>query len=295
MPDYLVKVAPTKAPVFACAAVTTKLVEEARKRHHTLPTATAALGRLLTGAALLSANLKNNQTLTIQIIGNGPLQEIFCEAEAKGNIRGFVRRPYIHLPLKNEKLDVSRAIGREGKLAVVKDLGLKEPYRGVVKLISGEIAEDLSYYLAISEQQPSAISLGVLIEKNNQVSAAGGFLIQPLPGTDANSIDKIEKAVKQLPPVSELIKKGNTPEMIIKKILPEFSFRVIERKSLQFACRCSKKKCRETLLALGQKELQFFISKGKFLPMRCTFCNTEYLFSVDELKKLLKKIEGEKE
>ncbi len=271
------------------AAETRDLVEEARMRHRTTPTATAALGRALTAAALLGLDLKTGRVM-IQINGGGPLGEILAEADAEGNVRGLVQRPHIHLTPQKGKLLVGQAVGKDGYISVTRDLGLKEPYQGSVKLISGEIAEDLSYYLTVSEQIPSAVALGVFVDTDNSVKAAGGFLIQTMPQATEEAISHTEKILRELPPVTTLLREGLIPEEILKRIFGE-EIEIFEKRPLFYRCRCSRERVERALVALGPEEVKHLIDRKEPVKITCDFCGEEYSFSPAELEKILAQIE----
>ncbi len=272
------------------AADTKDLVEEARNRHRTSPTATAALGRALTAAALLGADLKTGRVM-IQINGGGPLGEIIAEADAEGNVRGLVQRPHIHLTPQKGKLLVGQAVGRNGFISVIRDLGLKEPYQGSTQLISGEIAEDLSYYLTVSEQIPSAVALGVFVEQDNTVAAAGGFLIQTMPQASEEEISATEKALLDLPPVTTLLREGLSPEEILKRIFGSEQVEILEIRPLQYRCRCSRERAERALIAMGPKEIDELIKRGQPAEISCDFCGEKYLFDLEELRRIRQQIE----
>ncbi len=281
----------TKNGAFRIFATDTKdLVEEARKRHRTTPTATAALGRALTAAALLSLDLKTGRVM-LQINGGGPLGEILAEADAEGNVRGLVQRPNIHLTPQKGKLLVGQAVGKEGFLSVTRDLGLKEPYQGAVKLIYGEIAEDLSYYLTVSEQIPSAVALGVFVDTDNSVQAAGGFLIQRLPAASDEIIEATERVLQNLPPITTLLREGLSPEEILKRIFGPEEVEILEKRPLAYRCRCSRERVERALVALGPEEIKALIAKGEPAEITCDFCGEKYLFTPEELEGLLAQIE----
>ena len=271
------------------AAETRDLVEEARMRHRTTPTATAALGRALTAAALLGLDLKTGRVI-IQINGGGPLGEILAEADAEGNVRGLVQRPHIHLTPQKGKLLVGQAVGKDGYISVTRDLGLKEPYQGSVKLISGEIAEDLSYYLTVSEQIPSAVALGVFVDTDNSVKAAGGFLIQTMPQATEEAISHTEKILRELPPVTTLLREGLIPEEILKRIFGE-EIEIFEKRPLFYRCRCSRERVERALVALGPEEVKHLIDRKEPVKITCDFCGEEYSFSPAQLEKILAQIE----
>lgn len=274
------------------AADTRDVVEEAKNRHGTAPTATAALGRALTAAALLGADLKTGRVM-IQINGGGPLGEILAESDAEGHVRGLVQRPHIHLTPRGGKLLVGQAVGKNGFLSVTRDLGLKEPYQGATQLVSGEIAEDLSYYLTVSEQIPSAVALGVFVDADNTVAAAGGFLIQTMPQATDEEISVTEKALLSLPPVTRLLREGLCPEEILARIFGE-EVEVLEKRPLTYQCRCSRERVERALIALGPEEIEKLIEKGEPVEISCDFCGEKYIFGVEELQEILKQIEFRK-
>ena len=288
MDNYLIKATIANKRVLAIIGKTTDLVEESRKRHQTLPTATAALGRTLTLAGLLSAQLTEKQTLCIQIIGSGPLQELYAQTDWQGNVRGFVKRPFIDLELNpSGKLEVERAVGK-GMIYVIKDLGLKEPFRGSAQLISGGIAKDLAYYFMVSEQKPSAVAAGVYINSKNKVEAAGGFIIQPTLDTDAEVVVELEKSIRSLPMPSSLILDGITPEGILKLIAGDFDYEIAETMPLQYKCRCTRAKCLDAIAALEKKEITELIASNHPVEVKCDFCDRKYSISIDILKRLLR-------
>jgi len=286
MDDYLIKATIATKRVLAIIGKTTDLVEESRKRHQTLPTATAALGRTLTLAGLLSAQLTEKQTLSIQIIGSGPLQEIYVQTDWRGKVRGFVKRPLVHLELNpSGKLDVEKAVGK-GMIYVIKDLGLKEPFRGSAQLISGGIAKDLAYYFAVSEQKPSAVAAGVYINSKNKVKAAGGFIIQPTLAADLEIVAKLENNIRDLPMPSSLILDGVTPEGILKLIAGNFDYEIAETMPLQYKCRCTRAKCLDAIAALEKKVIDELIASNRPVEVKCDFCGRNYSITIDTLKRL---------
>ena len=233
--DRLIRGIAMDGKVRAFAVRTTQLVEELRRRHDTYPTATAAMGRTVTAAAMMGAMLKGEDKLTVQVKGDGPIGQIIADANAKGEVRGYVKNPHVHLPSNSQgKLDVRGAVGTEGFIHVTKDLGLKEPYRGSVPLISGELGEDFTYYFAVSEQTPSAVGLGVLVDVDNSVIVAGGFIIQLLPGLSESEIDSIEKAIGQLPPVTALLDQGLELEEMLRWIVKDVQ--ILEEMDIVFSC-----------------------------------------------------------
>lgn len=283
MPDYLVRA--TAEGFRAFAAVTTKLTDEARRRHNCFPVASAALGRTMTAALLLAANLKTEESLTVRISGDGPLEEVIADAYAKGEVRGYVKNPSVDLPLKGVKLDVGRAVGK-GNIYVTRFTGLKQPFTGSAPLISGEIAEDVTHYLLASEQIPSIVSLGVLVEPDMSVSAAGGFMVQALPGANKEELDIIEKNVSTIPPASHIIKGGTSPHDMIGMIFAGLSKTIYEPMELAFKCPCSRERVCNMLISLGTKELSEMILEGK-AEVCCHFCGEKYHFDKKDLEFLL--------
>lgn len=292
MSDYLVTGIIREAGIRGVALVDTGLVEEARTRHQTYPVATAALGKAMSGAILLSSLLKydSQQKVTLQIIGDGPLKEIVAEADAQGNVRGYVQKPRIHLPSKGGKLDIGLAVGQNGFLYVYKDLGLKEPYCGTVPLVSGELGKDLAYYLTVSEQLPSAVALGIYVESDNSVKASGGLLIQALPGVKEEALAHIEKELLELPPCSQLIMEGYSPERLLDLAVGEYSVTFTAKKEVHFSCRCSREKVESALYALGEAEIREMVEKKLEIPISCNFCSEIYIFSPKEMEKVLRAI-----
>ena len=290
MKDYLIRGIDNMGMIRFFAINTTSLVEKARKIHNTSPTATAALGRALTAAAILGVTLKNkDDILTFKIKGDGPIGNIVTVSNNSGKVKGYVDNPYADLPTRSDgKLDVGGLVGKNGQLAVIKDLGLKEPYIGFTNLVSGEIAEDLANYFYTSEQQPTAISLGVLVDTDISVRAAGGYMLQLLPGVEDEAIDKIENILKNAKPISKLIDEGLTPEDILKELFGEFGVNVLDKIEVEFDCDCSKNKIEKALISLGNDELEKIIEEDGKAEVVCHFCNTKYNFTKEELLSLLK-------
>ena len=286
--DYIIIATAADGGIRAFAATTRGLTEEARRAHNTSPIATAALGRLLTAGALMGCTLKNeDDLLTLQIEGNGPIGGITVTADAKSNVKGFVKVPEVMLPPNAKgKLDVGGAVG-EGILSVIKDLGLKEPYIGQVELQGGEIAADLTYYFAVSEQTPSAVSLGVLMEKNNTVKQAGGFIIQLMPGAPSELIDRLENKLNGLPSVTTLLDEGKSPEQMLGMILGDMELEILEKRNTGFYCNCSRERIEKVLFSIGKKELTEMIEEGEPIEVKCHFCNKAYRFETAELKRIL--------
>lgn len=270
---------------FAC--VSTELVGEGARRHGTLPAATAALGRALTGGTLMGALLKTGQRVALKFEGNGPLRKILVEAESNGAVRGFVGDPEVNLVRPDGKLDVAGALGRAGFLTVVKDLGLKEPWRSTVQLYSSEIAEDLALYLTESEQIPSAVGLGVFVEPDGAVSAAGGFLVQALPGADEQHIDSLMEQIGALPPLTTLLREGKTPEEIMEVLFKGIPYSVIEKRSIAFVCSCSRERIERVLISLGRDQLRELAEKDGGAEVGCEFCGEKYQFNRAELEGLI--------
>lgn len=288
MSDYIVRATAADSQIRAFAAITKDIVEYARKAHNTSPVATAALGRLLTGGAMMGVMMKGDKdVLTLQIKCSGPIGGITVTADSKGNVKGYVNNPQVMLPANEKgKLDVGKAVDL-GVLSVIKDLGLKEPYVGQTELKTGEIAEDLTYYFASSEQVPSAVGLGVLMEKDNTVRQAGGFIIQLMPFASEEVISQLEKNLAEVSSVTELMDQGYTPEMILEKLLGNLGLEINEKTETKFYCNCDKVRVGKVLISLGEKELQSMIDEGKDVELNCHFCNTNYVFNVEELKELL--------
>ena len=290
MNDYIVRAVAADSQIRAFAAVTTEMVETARKDHNTSPVATAALGRLLTGGAMMGVMMKGeNDILTLQIKGDGPINGITVTADSKGRVKGYVGNPEVLIPANSVgKLDVSGAVGH-GILNVIKDMGLKEPYSGQVALQTGEIAEDLTYYFAVSEQVPSAVGLGVLMNKDNTVRQAGGFIVQVMPFAEEATIAKLEENVQKIQSVTTLLEQGHTPESLLEQVLDGFDIEINDRLPTEFYCNCSKERVEKALISIGRKELNELIQEGKEVELNCHFCNTNYMFSVEELKEILRK------
>ena len=289
MKDYIVRATAGNTQIRAFAAVTTNLVEEARVHHQTSPVATAALGRLLTGGVMMGSMMKNDtDMLTIQIKCSGDIEGLTVTADSQGNVKGYVFNPDVMLPPKNGKLDVGGALG-QGVMTIIKDMGLKEPYVGQVALQTGEIAEDLTYYFAASEQVPSAVGLGVLMNKDNTVRQAGGFIVQLMPFAEESTIAKLEENVQKITSVTNLLEEGHTPESLLEKVLEGFDMEINEKVPTEFYCNCSRERVEKALISIGRKELNEMIQEGKSIEMNCHFCNKNYEFTVEELKEILRK------
>lgn len=287
MKDYLVKALGYNGQVRAYAVSTTETVGEVQSRHCTWPTASAALGRTMTAGLMLGAMLKGDEKLTIKIEGGGPLGVILVDGNAKGEVRGYVTNPQTHLEL-NElgKLDVSGAVGSDGLLTVVKDIGMRDYFTGQVPLVSGEIGEDFTYYMAKSEQVPSSVGLGVLVNPDNSIQASGGFMIQMLPGAEDETIAEIEERLKTIVPVSKMIQEGLTPEEILFQILGENHVQILDKMPVQFKCQCSRERICDALVSLGKKEIEEIMETEGQAEAQCHFCNERYHFSKEELEEI---------
>ena len=290
MGDYIVRATAADNQIRAFAATTKELVEKARAAHDTSPVATAALGRLLTGGVMMGVMMKGEKDLlTLQVQGDGPIGGITVTADSQGHVKGYVENPDVLLPANAlGKLDVGGAVGN-GMLRVIKDMGLKEPYVGQVALETGELGDDLTYYFATSEQVPSSVGLGVLMEKDNTVKQAGGFIIQLMPFTDEKVIEALEKKISEVQSVTSMLNLGMTPEDILNELLGEFHPEISEKIPAEFHCDCSKKRVEKVLISLGKKELTSIINDGKPVELKCHFCNSGYTFTTEELKEILKK------
>ena len=290
MNDYIIRATAANDQIRAFAAVTTQMVETAREHHNTSPVATAALGRLLTAGAMMGSMMKGEKdVLTLQIKAGGPLQGLTVTADSQGNVKGYVGNPDVCIPANSKgKLDVAGAVG-PGFLTVIKDMGLKEPYSGQVMLQTCEIAEDLTYYFATSEQVPSAVGLGVLMNKNNTVRQAGGFIVQLMPFAEEEVISRLEQNVQKISSVTNLLEEGHTPESLLEKVLEGFDMQINEKTDTRFHCNCTRERVEKALISIGRKELNEMIQEGKPIEMNCHFCNTNYTFTVEEMKEILRK------
>ena len=273
----------------AFAATTKNLVEAARVHHNTSPVATAALGRTLTAGAIMGSMMKNDtDMLTLQIRGDGPIEGITVTADSHANVKGYVGNPDVMLSPKNGKLDVGGAVGI-GLLQVIKDMGLKEPYVGQTILVSSEIAEDLTYYFASSEQVPSSVGLGVLMNKDNTVRCAGGFIIQLMPFATEETISQLEENLKDVTSVTDFLDKGYTPEQMLEKLIGHLDLEITDTIPTQFYCNCSKERVEQAVASIGRKDIQEMIDEGKDIEVKCHFCNTAYNYTVEDLKNILKR------
>lgn len=288
MSDYIVRGHAAGGTVRAFAADTTDTVAEAMERHFTYPVVTAALGRLLTAGAMMGSMMKGEDDLiTLTVKGDGPIGNITVSADSHGNVKGFAGNPQVEVPDKYAgKLDVGTAVG-SGTLSVVMDLGLSEPYNGTVELQTGEIADDLAYYFTVSEQTPSAVGLGVMIDTDASVKHSGGFIIQMMPDVSEETISAVESKLADLKPVTSMMDEGMTPEMILEHILGNLGLEITERSDVRFHCNCSKERVSEALATLNPGNIQEMVDDGETIEVKCFFCNTAYNFTVDELKDLL--------
>ena len=288
--DYIVRATAADGQIRAFAATTRETVETARQDHNTSPVATAALGRLLTAGAMMGVMMKGDKDLlTLRIHAGGPLNGITVTADSKGNVKGYVGNPDVVIPAnKKGKLDVAGAVG-VGFMDVIKDLGLKEPYVGQCVLQTSEIAEDLTYYFATSEQVPSSVGLGVLMNKDNTVRQAGGFIIQLMPFAEEETISKLEHNLSLINSVTALLDQGMTPEQLLERVLDGLDVEITDRMPCSFTCNCSKERVEKALISIGKKELQEMIDEDKPIEVNCHFCGKTYRFDVDELKKMEKK------
>ncbi len=286
--DYVVRAAAAGSQVRAFAAASKGMVEEARSAHNTSPVVTAALGRLLTAGAMMGAMQKGDKDmLTLQIQSDGPVKGLMVTADSHGNVKGYAFQPDVRIPANAQgKLDVASAVG-PGFLHVVKDMGLKEPYRGQIELQSGEIAEDLTYYFAASEQTPSSVGLGVLMNRENTVRQAGGFIIQLMPDTDDDIIRQLESNIRGLRPVTEMLDAGFTPEQMLETVLAGLDVEMLEQTPCRFFCNCDRDRIEKALISVGRKELQDMIQEDKEIEVNCHFCGRHYIFTPAELKELL--------
>ena len=290
MSDYIVRATAADNQIRAFAITSRDLVEKARQIHNTSPVATAALGRSLSAGAMMGSMMKGEQDLlTLQIRGDGPLGGITVTADSKAQVKGYVNEPAVLIPANAKgKLDVSGAIGK-GMLQVIRDLGMKEPYVGQTELQTGEIAEDLTYYFATSEQIPSSVGLGVLLNRDNTVRQAGGFIIQLMPYTEEKVIDALEKRLAGMNSVTELLDQGLTPEGILEELLGGFGLTVNDTIPTAFSCNCSKERVEKAIISIGSKEIREMIRDGKPIEVKCHFCNEAYTFTIEELKEILNK------
>lgn len=295
MADYLVRALGFNGSVRAFAVCTTDTVGEAQRRHNTWPTASAALGRTMTAAVMMGAMLKGDDKITVKLVGDGPVGPIIADSNAHGDVRGYVTHPQVHFDLNPQgKLDVRRAVGTEGSLTVVKDLGMRDFFTGQVPIVSGEVAEDFTYYFAKSEQVPSSVGLGVLVDTDDTILAAGGFVIQVMPGVDDETITEIEEHLSKIEPISKMIQKGYTPEEILEAVLGEGHVQILGTMPVKFQCNCSKERFGSAILSLGEKEIQDMIIEDGGAEAQCHFCQEKYHYSVEELEVFIDEIHQQK-
>ncbi len=290
MKNYVVRAVSGDKQFRVFLAITTNMVEEARNIHNTTPVATAALGRTITATAMMGLMMKGEDNkLSIQIKGNGPIKQILAVSDSKGNVKGYVANPYVDIPLReNGKLDVGGAVGNEGKIIVIKDLGIKEPYIGQSELVSGEIAEDITAYFASSEQQPSSVSLGVLVDIDRTVKASGGFILQVLPEIDEITLKNLENTLNNLPSMTQMIDKESDGEKLIKDIFKDFNIDILDKQEVRLICDCSEEKLEKALISIGKDDLKEIIEEDGQAELTCHFCNSKYHFDKEHLERLYK-------
>ena len=288
MADYVIRATAAEGQIRAFAATTRDLAEQARISHNTSPVATAALGRLLTAGVMMGCDMKGeDDLLTLKIQGDGPIGGLTVTADSRGNVKGYAFNPMVMLPPNEKgKLDVGGAVGA-GVLSVIRDMGLKDPYVGQIELQTGEIAEDLTYYFAVSEQVPSVVGLGVLMNRDNTVRQAGGFIVQLMPFAEEEMISKLEENIKNLSSVTTMLDAGKTPEGMLEVLLSGMDLEITDTLPVEFACNCSKDRVRKALISIGREELQSMIDDGETIEVNCHFCNKNYNFTVDELKQMI--------
>lgn len=287
MSDYLIKATAFQGTVRAYAIQSTNTVEEARRRHDTWATASAALGRTITITTMMGAMLKGEDKLTVKLEGDGPTGPIIADANAKGEVRGYITQPHVDFDLNsNGKLDVARAVGTSGSLSVVKDLGLRDHFTGQVPIVSGEVSEDFTYYFATSEQVPSAVGAGVLVNPDHTILAAGGFIVQVMPGATEETIDQIEKQIANIPPISSLIREGKSPEDIVTELFGKDQVKILERMPIQFLCKCSMDRIKNAIRSLGDDEIDQMIKEDGGAEATCHFCNEQYKLTESDLESL---------
>lgn len=292
MQDKIIRATAKEGMIRIIAGSTTELVDRARDIHGCTPLATAALGRMLTAGALLGTTLKSQkEVLTLRMNGGGDAEGIIVTAYEGGRVKGYIGNPYGDLPLNSKgKLDVGGYIGKNGNLMLIKDLGMKDPYVGQVPIFSGEVAEDLAYYFTVSEQTPSAVALGVLVDTDYSVKVAGGFIIQMMPGADELLADIITYRLEEIPSITTLLNEGKTIEQVIEYIFDDMDLKILEEMKPEFKCDCSKEKVERALISIGEKDLKEIYDEGKDEELKCHFCNTSYVFTKEEIGQLLTKI-----
>ncbi|WP_019415328.1 Hsp33 family molecular chaperone HslO [Paenisporosarcina sp. TG20] len=293
MNDYLVRALAFEGKVRAYSVCTTETVGEAQQRHETWPTASAALGRSMTAGVMMGAMLKGEDKITVKVEGNGPIGPIIVDSNSKGEVRGYVSKPQTHFDLNEHgKLDVRRAVGTEGLLTVVKDLGMRDFFTGSVPIVSGELGEDFTYYFAASEQIPTSVGLGVLVNPDNTILAAGGFIIQLMPGIEDATISIIEQKLSFMEPVSKLIARGLTPEELLQEILGIENVQILDRMPVTFDCNCSKERFGAAIMGLGEAEIQEMIEEDGKAEAQCHFCMEMYDYSQEELESIIDEIKS---
>lgn len=293
MADYLVRGLGFGGSVRAFAVDSTETVGEAQRRHGMWPTATAAVGRLMTGGVMFGAMLKGDDKVVLKIDGGGPLGAILVDSNAHGGVRGYAQNPQTHLEISSKgKLDVGEAVGKDGMLSVIKDLGMRDFFTGQSPIVSGEIAEDLTYYFAVSEQIPSSVGLGVLVDTDNSVLAAGGFIVQIMPDAEEEAISRLEERLAQIDPVSTMIKRGLSPEDILKEIFGEGNIEILDSIPVKFECNCSKERFAEGIISLGKEEIQRMIEEDGSAETQCHFCLETYHYSKEELEALIDELQS---
>ncbi|HDR4422657.1 redox-regulated molecular chaperone HslO [Bacillus albus] len=291
MKDYLVKALAFDGEVRAYSVRTTNTVSEAQRRHDTWRTASAALGRSLTAGTMMGAMLKGDQKLTIKVEGNGPIGPILVDAHANGDVRGYVTNPHVDFEgTEQGKLRVYQAVGNEGFVTVIKDIGMREPFIGQSPIVSGELGEDFTYYFAVSEQTPSSVGVGVLVNGDDSILAAGGFILQIMPGAQEETISFIEDRLQKIPPVSTLIEQGLSPEELLYAVLGEDKVKVLETMDVQFNCTCSRERIESVLISLGKTELEQVREEEEETEVHCHFCNERYKFSKEDITNLIENL-----
>lgn len=286
--DYLIKALAYEGTIRAYAVRSTATVGEMQRRHHSWPTATAAVGRTMTAAVMMGAMMKGEEKLTVKIEGNGPIGAIIVDANGKGEVRGYAQYPQTHVELNEAgKLDVRGVVGTDGMLSVVKDIGLKDFFTGQVPIISGEIAEDFTQYFVVSEQVPSAVALGVLVNPDNTVKAAGGFILQVMPGATDETIDALEQALSEMKPVSTMVDEGLTPEEMLTEVLGKDNVQFVDQLDITFTCQCSEERFAQAIVGLGVDEISSMIEEDGKAEAECHFCMEKYEYSKEQLEQFL--------
>ncbi|MDK6233714.1 Hsp33 family molecular chaperone HslO [Aerococcus sanguinicola] len=287
MTDQLVKATAFDGQIRVRAVDASQVVASAQEKHDSWSASSAALGRTLAGTLLLAADIKDDAKMTVQIAGNGPAGKIVVSADGQGHVKGYIDQPHVSLDSNAQgKIDVRGAVGTEGTFSVIKDLGLKEPFQGQVPLVSGEIAEDFTYYLTVSEQVPSAVGLGVLVNPDESIACAGGWVIQVLPGCSEEVIDQLEASIADMPQVTDLLSQGLTPEEMIYRLLGQDQVKILSQEEVSFKCDCSKERFAQGLAAIGSQELETIIEEDGGAETVCHFCNKTYQFTAEELREI---------